>query len=59
MVVLSDAKLIMNGLPPKKDDILRLPISEPASEASARLLFLNKALRAETQNRSQEVTASR
>ena len=31
MVILSDTKLIINGLRPKKDDMLRLPINEPGA----------------------------
>ena len=47
MVVFWEARLIMNGLPTKKDDIIRHSICELASQASARLWFVGSGLRVE------------
>jgi hypothetical protein len=46
MVVFEDARLIMNSLPTKEDDIFRQSICELASEALTRLL-LGRELRME------------
>ena len=48
-LVFQEVRLEMNSLRVKKDDIIRRLINEPASMASAPLLFASRSLRAETQ----------